>query len=258
MSTGCAAHSSLEQALSNALCEVIERDAAALVWLQRLSIPEIDFTAARKRGPLRSLLRHVPHLRCFNATTDVGIPVVYGVESDCADRAFTTLVTCACEPEPWRAIKKIACEAIAYRPVLRAPREIPNDPDCFNQGIQGAKYMGAPARQDAFEFLLQGTPSVGIEELPRLATDSAPTLLAQLLAQLERHNKEVFAIELTTTAALRAGLRVVRVIIPALLPLTFRMRARYLAHPRLEQGARAMGYAPRAEKDLSPWPQPIA
>jgi ribosomal protein S12 methylthiotransferase accessory factor len=51
---------------------------------------------------------------------------------------------------------------------------------------------------------------------------------------------------------------VVRVIIPALQPLSFSYRARYLGHARLYQAPRLMGHPVREEADLNPWPQPFA
>ncbi|AYK09235.1 hypothetical protein D8Z77_19285 [Brevibacillus laterosporus] len=43
ISTGCAAHVSIEEALISAICEVIERDAISLTWLQQISLPHIEF-----------------------------------------------------------------------------------------------------------------------------------------------------------------------------------------------------------------------
>jgi ribosomal protein S12 methylthiotransferase accessory factor len=42
ISTGCAAHTEIEQALVHAALEVVERDAIALVWLQQMRLPRID------------------------------------------------------------------------------------------------------------------------------------------------------------------------------------------------------------------------
>src|SRR6185437_12395739 len=42
ISTGCAAHRSYEEALLGAICEVIERDALSLIWLQRLALPRLE------------------------------------------------------------------------------------------------------------------------------------------------------------------------------------------------------------------------
>ena len=39
-SSGCAAHEDYQRAVLAALCEVVERDAVAVTWLQRLSLPE--------------------------------------------------------------------------------------------------------------------------------------------------------------------------------------------------------------------------
>ena len=42
ISTGCAAHTDIAAALLSGLCEVIERDAIALLWLQRMAVPRLS------------------------------------------------------------------------------------------------------------------------------------------------------------------------------------------------------------------------
>jgi ribosomal protein S12 methylthiotransferase accessory factor len=64
-------------------------------------------------------------------------------------------------------------------------------------------------------------------------------------------------VNLTTREAQAAGLWVVRVIVPALQPVTFRRVAQYRGHPRLFSAPLAMGHFVHAEVDLNPWPQPF-
>jgi ribosomal protein S12 methylthiotransferase accessory factor len=82
--------------------------------------------------------------------------------------------------------------------------------------------------------------------------------LRLLIDILKKKQLEAFALDLTTDEAIRAGLRIVRVIIPGLQPLSFNYRARYLGHPRLYEMPQMMGYPVYNEEQLNHWPQPFA
>lgn len=260
ISTGCAAHPSLAQALINALCEVIERDAISLIWLQQLALPRIvDVAAIPKLGPY--LKRYEPtHITpyFFDATTDLGIPTVYSVELAPYDANVATLVMCATDLDPARAIAKVIREAAASRIAMHAPHELPPNPDLFAGVFHGATYMGVPERQSAFRFLLDSPASRQGSDLASLERGDTAANLSFLLERLRSRDMEAFAVDLTTDEALYAGMRVVRVIVPKLQPLTFSLRARYLALPRLYEAPLAMGYPARSEDQLNSWPQPFA
>ncbi|MFC7479479.1 hypothetical protein ACFQX7_04670 [Luedemannella flava] len=69
---------------------------------------------------------------------------------------------------------------------------------------------------------------------------------------------DAYVVDLTSDEALRAGMTVVRTVIPRLQPLSFSYRARYLGHPRLYRAPARMGHPTRSEAELNPWPQPFA
>ena len=69
---------------------------------------------------------------------------------------------------------------------------------------------------------------------------------------------QVIAVECTTAEAREVGFRVVRVLVPELMPLSFTHRARYLAHPRLYSAPTRMGYRSYPEQQINPLPQPFA
>jgi ribosomal protein S12 methylthiotransferase accessory factor len=69
---------------------------------------------------------------------------------------------------------------------------------------------------------------------------------------------EAFVVDLSTDEALRCGVRIVRVLIPALQPLSFNYRARYLGHPRLYDAPMQMGHPVHQEEQLNHWPQPFS
>ena len=252
VSSGCAAHPVLEQALVSAICELVERDALAVLWLQRLALPRLELD-----GELPAVPPRRGRILVFDATTDVGVPTLYAVDSAPDASELATLVCAAADLDPRRAAEKVLAEAVLCRVAMERPVAIPSDPDLFTQPVHGALYMSHPARQEAFRFLLDSPRRRRLSELPPLDTGSPGRNLALLVERLCALGMEVFAVDLTTVEAHRAGMRVVRALVPGLQPLTFRPRARYLAHPRLFEAPARMGGTARPEEDLNPWPQPF-
>ncbi|MEZ5094803.1 MAG: YcaO-like family protein [Nocardioides sp.] len=265
VSTGCAAHADPVSAVVNGILEVVERDAIALTWLQRLRLPRLvveeDDLAPEYAGYLRR--GRSPHIRTvlFDATTDLGIPVVYGLQLADHDAELAQLVAATCDPDPQRAVAKLFREAASLRIALRAlsapehrPQEAPEDTLSV---VGGALLAGPRDRRELFDFLLEGDrPSRRLIDLPR--PDPEQAALPWLLDRLHAAGCEVVVADLTTDEARHVGAHVVRVLIPELMPLSFVHRARYLGHPRLYDAPRAMGHPVALEADLNPHPQPFA
>ncbi len=261
ISTGCAAHVTMEDALVSAICEVIERDAISLTWYQQLQLPRIEFDSMPEST--------VPYLEqtlrggsikqyLFDGTTDLGVPTVYSLQLTPHNRDFAALIMCATDLDPIRAINKVMREAGSSRIAMMAEREIPSDIDDFFSVFHGAVYMGRAERLEAYDFLVKSPNRRFVTEMGNLDTGDSVKNLRFLLDRLAEKNMDVYAVDLTTDEAIRAGMRVVRVIIPGLQPLSFSYRCRYLGHPRLYEAPRAMGYPVKDESGINPWPQPFA
>lgn len=265
VSTGCAAHTDPVEAVVNGLCEVVERDSIALTWLQRMPLPRLDFTLADLAGDDRDFVQRglssdvTTHL--FDATTDLGIPVLYGVQTSEHDAALAQLVVATCTPDPGRGLAKLFREAASLRIALRAAAagQRPDAPPVEDtmSVIGGALEAGSRERRDRFDFLLEGErPHHRLADLSRPARPDAA--LPWLLDRLHTAGCEVVVADLTTDEARQVGAHVVRVLVPELMPLSFAHRARYLAHPRLYQAPAALGHRVHREPEVNPHPQPFA
>jgi ribosomal protein S12 methylthiotransferase accessory factor len=262
ISTGCAAHTSLERALLNAILEVIERDAISVIWLQKMTLPRLEIDRlpmplATYWEPYQRGSRELEYI-FFDATTDIGVPTVYGLEVSPTNPTFTTLVHCSTALDPADAVAKVMRDMGSGRVPFRHPRPIPESWDDFGDVSHGAAYMAQPEQAHAFEFLRGSRNTRLLSQLPNLWSSDAKQNLQTVLELLRRKKMEAYAVELSTDEALRSGLRVVRVLIPGLQPLGFNYRARYLGHQRLYDAPKNMGYPVHAEQDLNPWPQPFA
>ena len=261
ITTGCAAHPSLERAILGGILEIVERDAISIVWLQQLQLPRIkvDCLPAPFSGYWERYQASSAGLESvfFDAMTDIGIPTVYGLQV-CKNSAHaTTLVSCSASMSYPDAVAKVIRDMSAIRVAFRTPKTIPSDWEEFNNITHGAAYMAHRDRSDAFDFLLRSPMTRPLSDLADLDGDNDRSALQFILDLMRRKGLDVYAVELSTDEALRANVRVVRVIIPGLQPVGFQYRARYLGHPRLFDAPQKMGYRAKAEAGLNVWPQPF-
>jgi len=262
ITTGCAAHVSYERALANAILEVVERDAISLVWLHQLRLPriEIDQVPSLLAPYWERYQRSTRDLEyaLFDATTDVGFPTVYGIQVARAHKRLTTLVSCSTEMTPVAAVAKALQDMTPGRISMRDQRSVPESLDEFDDVFHGAAYMARAERAEAFDFLLGSEARRRLSEMPGVDGAGAQPELGLALERLRRRGLEAYAVDLTTDEAVRCGVRVVRVVVPGLQPLSFHYRARYLGHPRLYEAPVRMGHPARTEQELNPLPQPFA
>lgn len=265
ISTGCAAHSSYEAALLSGILEVVERDSLSIAWLQKLQLPKIEL-----EDPSAALGEIWERYQCssnciqvlfFNATTDLGIPVVYGLRLSSVDRVAHTVVACSSSLDPAAACRKVMLELASFAVWLRRAGPVPDSVDDFHRLYHGMAYMGKAEQARAFDFLVSGSTKVPLSRValnsPALPSDDGPTALAKVISHLTALGHPVYAVDLSTDEALRAGMRVVRVLIPSLMPFSWIYRARFLGHPRLYQAPYAMGFRSLDELDINSWPQPF-
>ncbi len=259
ISTGYAVHTDPVEALVGGICEVIERDALALVWRQRLRIP---LAGPEARSPVTDYLtswaeRHFIQTYMFDATTDLGVPAAYCLQVAEYDQRARHVIGCATARNMVRAAEKALIEAVSVRGRYYGDDDIPGDYAKFSAISDGARYMGTPERSAAFGFLVDGAgqrPVVSREALP---TDP-DAALARLTAIFTEREMPVAVVDRTTRELAAAGLTCVSVVIPDLQPMSLKPLAQFLAHPRLYDAPARMGYPVSTEGELNPWPQPYA
>lgn len=259
-STGVAVHRTAELALVRAICEIAERDAAALCWLQKIPMPLVD--PAVLSPVTRQLVdwfadRDVRTL-FFDATTELGIPTVWCLQlsDDVADLAQTCATATALDHAT--AAHKAAVECTSGREILHA---LPSPPASYSRytGVTpGAIHLAGRSRRAAFDFLLADLGDRPIAE-PRAVAGSTPAdQLGHLLEILDEHDQPAFAADLSTREATEAGLVAARVVLPRMMPMSVKPRAAYRGTPRLYQAPAAMGHPIRPESRLNPYPIPLA
>jgi ribosomal protein S12 methylthiotransferase accessory factor len=261
ISTGYAVHSNVSNALFAAISEVVERDAIAVTWLQKLRLPPLlsgvlDEEAIRLTTWAR---RHFIETHLFDATTDVGLPTVYVVLRAEHDAVTATTVSCATGLSIQQAARKAILEAIPARMAVKSDSTAPPKSYVeFSHIGDGAAYMAVQEMRYAFDFLTeQPAGEASRARTPRFAPDETEAL-KRLVSILGELGMEMVAVDRTTRELAAVGLVAVTVVIPALQPMSLHPLAQFRAHPRLYSAPARMGYRVLPEGKLNRLPQPFA
>lgn len=263
ISTGCALHTDPQLAMRNALLEVIERDAVALTWLQQIRWPRLDATLLSDSEEVAMAMQpsSAQEMQFFNATTDLGVPTVYGVSVSPRHPKVRQVVVAVTSWDFDSAVIKLVREAISCRIALEHRHLERTDPTQFFAVHDGALYMASPERSSAFRFLMddslgpRGTP----QPVKNLGKDAdGAEAVRWLLGILHEHKMSAYVVNLTSREVNDAGLFCVRVVVPQLMPLSFVHLAQFRGSRRLYEAPANMGYIIHREDDLNPWPQPFA
>jgi ribosomal protein S12 methylthiotransferase accessory factor len=117
ISTGSALAASYEQAIVSGICEVIERDALMITWLQSLPLPQIETNEIDDpefRDRLERVERGGLQQYFFDATLDLGIPTIYALQINPQSRV-AALVMASTKLDPVQAMIRVMDEAAPSR-----------------------------------------------------------------------------------------------------------------------------------------------
>jgi thiazole/oxazole-forming peptide maturase SagD family component len=267
-SNGAACHSSLAQAIVNAICETVERDAFMIAWLNQLSLPGIEITAADPDPwELRDTFRRLGfELALVDLTMDLQIPVMLGVLRDRHNPDFllTNMVSAL---DPLRALGKLCRELaqFAYGYLLDLWNLNPAvtraaHPDCVATFPDHLAFYQSREKHRHAAFLTQAPRSRRLGEGPYEAgVADARRELELLAARLRERGHDIIVVDCTVPFVAELGLHVVKVVIPGLQPLNAGHRRRVLGGTRLYETPVRLGLSARARAltELNPWPHPF-
>jgi ribosomal protein S12 methylthiotransferase accessory factor len=257
VSTGVATHTDLATASVSAICEVVERDALALAWLGKLTLPrlawdELPAEITRVRNSAGA------EYKFFDATTDLGIPTIVCVQLLDGHPTMSQVLCSATSCSASEAAVKAMYETICCSTVLEEPPHVPECVAEFTDLIHGMTYMARPAQRANFAFLLESTQTTHVRDLGRDLPSAPAERLRLIIERLKIYGHDVVLVDLTTSELLEYGLHTVRAVIPTLMPLPYVYRARFLGHPRIFAYLSAKLGRAVSESELNRDPLPFA
>jgi len=266
-SSGLACGPTLEESVLAGLLELVERDAFALVWAHRLSLPLLDW-----RSEPELLAWEARYLEPAGASHDVvdlsaflGIPVALAVVHGSGDGDPATAVGAGSAVTAREAWKKALAEAYSVRSWARTLLATDPDPRFTSSRSEVASFadhvrfhaLAQHAESCAFLTRSPARRRVGDVEAVRGAT--VLDRIAAVCDRLALQGCGAFAVDVTTADLLEAGLRVTKVVVPELCPLDVRHDARFLGGSRLRTLPHALGLTahPLRWGDVSSDPHPF-
>lgn len=267
-SNGLAAGPNRPRAILGGLCELMERDAMLITWMNRLPAVELQFDHSPEI-PGR-IFRHYAHfgvnVRAFLMPSDLPAATVMAISFEEDPARPANVIGLGCHPDPNIALLKALFELCQGRPA-EGSRFQSNPPqgrldkyeDVHTLDDHSA-FMSQMNRREEFAFLWQSNEKKRIEDLPNPSTGDAAQDLKRCATELaEMGHRPGYAV-LTTPDLAGYDIHVVRVIAPGLQPVHFGHGQERLGGKRLYELPQQLGLSDRVhtESDLNPCPHPLA
>lgn len=267
-SNGLAAGPSLNAAILGGLCELMERDAILITWMNRLPAVEIEF--AHTRGIASSIQVHYSRfgvqLRAFLIPTDLPASIVMAEAADSDPKRPATVIGMGCHLNPTVALEKALFELCQGRPsesrmyLEKPPGERLRRYEDVKDLEDHSAFLSVPGRRHEFEFLWSRGEKVRLEDLPNPSVGDVDRDLETCVRGLTERGHRVVYVDLTTPDVAPFGYHVVRTFATGLQPIHFGWGQERLGGRRLFELPQQLGLAStvRTEADLNPCPHPLA
>jgi ribosomal protein S12 methylthiotransferase accessory factor len=263
---GMASGPSVEFAACSGLCELIERDAFMITWLNRLPAPRIYF--AHFPGIETETLRHYDRfgveLVAFYLKTDIQVPVVMAMLIDRSGRSPAVATGLGCHLDGPTALRKAISEVCqsrfgdVERMASGAGANLKKYRDVKSLDDHSA-FFYTTARLGELDFLFEHDQYITVEDLPTYTSSTEVDKLQSLTARLHSVGVEPYLIDITTSDIASVGFRVVRTLASELVPICFGYGLEPLGNRRLFEVPERLGYGGRRTvDDLNPCPHPMA
>jgi len=262
ITTGAANGGSLEEAIYKGICEVVERDAFMITYLNKLPREKINLTNNKKFSYIYNLFkRYSLELFVFDITTDIEIPSFLAVIVDYTGVGPAICLGLKASLDPNEGIIGAIEEAQHARPWIR-------DLMSRNQTIKNKTPFSLEERGlfwadkkmiKHLNFLVKNKLIKDVSKIPNHFSSRNSKNFNTVFKILKKHSLEAVFVDVTTSQINKIGFKVVKVIIPQLQPLYLDEDFKYFGGRRLYSIPRVLGYtkAKTKEEDLNKIPHPF-
>ena len=244
-SNGCAAGNTLEEAILQGFFELVERDAFAIWWYNRLRRPSLDLESfgddylATAGGYYRSQNRE---LWVLDVTTDLGIPVFVAVSRH-ADRLGGLLFGAGAHLDPRIAALRAVCELNQWLAMFRDLNELDRADPATRAWWRDASVAASPYLLPTESAPPRRKPDYDVPDTTDIRDD-----VEYCRALVEARGMDFLVLDQTRPDI---GMPVARVIVPGLRHFWERFAPGRLYDVPVEMGWRER---PLAEAELNPRP----
>ena len=267
ITTGAASGTSLSGAVIRGLCEVIERDAFMIFYLNKLTPPVLDLSNS-KSDQLRNLpkifKRYNLELYIFNITTDIPVTSIMAMIIDKTGVGPAVTVGLKTALDAKLAIIGAIEEAEQMRPWIRDELYLRGDIlqttqygnlDLTERGLLWSK----TSMIKHLNFFLKSKSNIAVDQFLKIQSMKMANDLESLIQNFKQMEMEVCCMDVTLPEVDKVGFKVVKVIVPQLQPLYLTEEFKYLGGSRLYTVPQKLGYKKTfsSEKELNCIPHPF-
>lgn len=273
ISTGAAFGDSQVGALYRGICEVIERDAFMIYYLNKLTPLKIDLTQSTQQlhKNYQYFRRYRLDLHVLDITTDIGVPVIMAIIIDETKLGPKISIGLKCSLNVEEAIIGAIEEAQHTRIWMRNEREKVNPAELI--GIKRNPGKLADPKERGLFWYDKNPRELNFWLNKRVRVKRTRTKLTLKFKKEEDHRRlfsgalniikdfgyTAFFVDITTPEIAQAGYCVVKVALPNLQPFYLEERYKYLGGTRLYEVPVKLGYTENAKKleELNNTPHPF-
>ena len=270
-SSGCSLGGCTEEAALGGLYEIVERDAYFATWYSRIAPTRIlghSIDDPRSAALIARAEAEGYEIHLFDITTDIRIPVVWGMITDPrADAVVKSYCASACHGR-WSeaifsALVEITTSMGVYRCSMGAGRAraeaLLRDAGAVREMPDHVLLYSLPESYERLQFLHGGAAATLAECEAALPSLTVRDIGAELRLQADKVlavASDVVVIDQTFAEMTPLGLSCVKVLAPGLLPVTFGHQYRRIGLDRINQVAqlRDPGHAPFTMATINPHP----
>lgn len=262
ISTGAAAHTSLNQALYTGICEIIERDSFMIHYLNMMPAPIIDIRSLHDKSLyqiLSILERYKLELTVFDMTTDLHVPVYIAILLDKTGNGPAVSVGLKAGFHVIDSLIGAIEESLMVRTWIRDKFIFGGKPFKFPKTIktidQRAYFWLKPNTIEYLKFLFEGKQDKKVEKSSINNTD----YLSKVISLLNKAGLHIYYVDITQKEIKEAGFTVLKVFISELYPLYFDEAYPYLGLSRLYTVPVKLGVfqKPKSESEFNRIPHPV-
>jgi len=229
ISTGLACHTTYQEALMTAICEVLERDAFMIFWRNEMSPKKIDLTTLphHLKKIIHTFTNRNLDVTLLDMSTEIQLPIIFGVLQ--ARHGYPVLaVSASCKLSAEAAIQSTLEELELVRHnISHLYRN--NSAECKNKieqtdvktQKQHILFWQKKERLEYIQFITHASHIISFEQLASRHGESAQETLHFVKTQLRKHKMTCYVADITTKDLRSVGFHVIRAVIPEAHPLAF-------------------------------------
>jgi ribosomal protein S12 methylthiotransferase accessory factor len=260
ITTGLACGSTLEEAILSAICEVIERDAAMLMWLQTRRPPKVVTGSATSDLTSSTLVRFgylKKYVTILDVTSDISIPTYVAVWDGPINNEYGAIFASCANLSPERAaigaLTELAQCLMWAESLIHNGEHLP-DPavDTLSRIEEHVLWPLRSTARPVFSFSLSSEKKAGLDRYTDASSADISKSIQHCVDLIAAQGLEVIVVDVTSPDVRECDLHVVRVIVPGAQPLFFGTGMH-----RVSDRARYTRYLDRATETINLDPHPF-